>query len=293
MDEEQKDVCIDEVDQELIPFKDRAEEFFQGGETTVRMYLYRFLGDSKKQEFLDKYEGSSLDEFPDEKDIGIEFGGGRFRVHFVWPKSNNGSAALNKQWVVRISSHYTNLLKKENIVIPSPNNQVQYQPGYNYNPADTLKPIIDLLSTVIPVFLPLFKNRESNVADLQKVLSDMMVSNAKNMNELLTTTVREQQKMYNEIMQNNVSGNEVDDTGINNVIAEYLPVIQQFLPMLAGPAPVSTAVAKTANSLPIIQKLKQNTVLLKKLIAELQSDPACNKEMLTKVLGKLKIAVPK
>jgi hypothetical protein len=281
---------------DLISFRDRASDWYltDTEKRYPKLYLYKFESEISDKKFC--CERFDCEPFPDEHDVGLKYGSGKYLACYVLPKTKNSIAKTNA-WRFRTGLHYDEMIREQGKFKNNYTPNIQLQPVVQQPQISNLKPFLDLIQTFLPIIQPFINSNSNNsnsVLETQKLLSQLQIENYKNTNSLIQDITKENMKVVNELIVSKAADNTNFDIDSGNetvdLLAQYLPVIQQFIPMLLGPA--GGLVGKTVKAMPEVQKITKDIIQLKRLVEFLDNQPNIGIEQVNKVLQTLKIKRP-
>jgi hypothetical protein len=276
----------------ILSFRERASRWIEGKNgDSLTVYLYRLVGATDKKITLNRYD--SLD-VPDEHDIGLTYGAGKYMIVVNLPKTDSDRPKSNS-WVFTCAEHYNDLLKQNKRMFENSPQIIQQQPVVS--PIESLKPILEMVATFFPLIKSMIPQNNSTamMAEFQKTIMQMQSDNALHVNKLMLDNARENMKAITEVIKNQSESCEtledIPDTGIDFVdkIKDFMPLIMQFLPALSGSGPASFATAQAVKSIPEVKKLINNKSAVALLIEQMKKQPNVTNEQISNSLKALGI----
>lgn len=222
---------------------------------TVTLYKYVDKVKNKKE-----YCYQWVDEIPSPHDIGIRFGGGRYRLYVTFVKSEFREKHILKSYMFNVHEHYDKL-KEDKI------NNVPVQSGVqapSVGSAQNLDSAFMMFQKVITLLLPLIVNQRAGDGEGNfSGHSEMMLEHHKTMSELMRKNFIEQQKLYgkmltNETYQDEPGPEEPEGGGFGQVLQTVIPLVEQFFTQLSGTDPNSRSIQEAVKNNPQFQALTKN-----------------------------------
>lgn len=263
------------------------------------VYLYKFDHPTagEHRSLICKYDN----EIPDAHTVGLAHGSGRYLIMITTPQTRT-QKQLIRGYRFRIHPHYDSLrMQMSNNATSNGtpfNNMRPVTPSPVVDTRNTISEGLQMIKEVLSIVAPLMQRPESTMPDM----GAFMMKQYSAMGEVMKTNLIESGKLVAEgqrarimaLTDNSTIGdedieNEVpEETGI---LAQIMPFMSQFLPVLLGSGPAATATAKAVQSLPQFSQVVNNPHEVKNLVSYL--DKTKGREATDRVLKRLKIERPK
>jgi len=303
MGDKELDFCEEMGESFIVPtFSEKLNDWLSRSNAEsaeVKLFVYKFEGNGDEKALCGKYSGN---EIPDEHDLGLEHGSGRFLAiaHIPTDKGKKTNS-----WRFRISPRYDEL-KKQKILENNPYAPYPYaMPPVKGEaslpvqtaPVDNIKQLAELVSVLKPLLAP-------TASPLQEMQfgQKIMMQNFEAMNEMMKASLLDTNKAIREALRHNLNGDisegeymqndeeEEEDKGILGQLEQVLPLLEQFIPKLLAKGPQGNVTAAMVRGLPQYKEIANNAEAVKSLIAFVEKKHG--KEATEALLKKLKIARP-
>lgn len=249
-------------------------------EEQPKYYLYRY-------DNYDRGEGKALfDKFldcdpPDEHDIGMEHGSGRWLLIMVIPGRSKGNI---KAYRFRTHPRYDSRLTPRTIEGQPGTVVVPYQQPRKDNGSmtDALAVIERLMCSIIPLVV---KDNSNPSFDMGQA----MINNYTAMNAIMKKQMMENIELLNDLSRDKVGGEEVGTTTEDEptMIEQLSPFLNQVLPMLLGGGAKAQAASAMVQSAPQFKSIIEDRGKFRKIVKYL--DEKEGKDKTDKLLKTLKL----
>lgn len=257
---------IKEVEGEFTrSFRERLEEFgerinYEAG--IPKMYVYKYDPTGKVRSLSNRFDISSISSIPDEHDLGLMFGGGKYLISISY--FDLEGTRKQKSYDIRISNVYddlrrnalldgsANALFTQYAGIPLKTSSTYHKPEDSINSITIAQPTVNVRETMqesfnqlkemISLITPLIQVKQpvNDLGSMQvmyKMMQEMMRQQLKDSSDLMSDF---QRQLYNSKM--GIPENEVPQVtepknnieSLLEMAKPFLPLIKQFLPQLFG-----------------------------------------------------------
>jgi hypothetical protein len=247
-------------------------------ERTPSFYLYKFNSQyGSSESFVAKWDG---DLPPDEENIGLQFGGGKYRMVMTIPAIPAENVKGTTRTVTfSISDRFDDLAenplngKRRGPYIPGEMRELIREMKTNTSaPGDHQNPF-DMMERMLSLLLPLIAQNRQQGPDMGQVMTNMYT----NMQEVMKKQLIDNIGMYSQMTKAIAAGSlPIDEPEIeekeDTLIDKILPYVDQFLPKLLGSGPKAEATSSVIRSIPQFQTISKDRERLKTLISWLDQN---------------------
>jgi len=259
-------------------------------ESTPTFYLYKY-DDPKSGElkaFIQKYKDV---EPPDEHDIGMSFGSGRYIMVMSIPRIGNRKTQM-RAYRFRVHTRYDEMQQPEaGLQQPPAGNYPHYLPApqqQNNSFNDAMMLMERVFSMLAPV---LNRPRDENVTDILSqsygAINDVMKRSMVDQFRTISDLSKQLIAGGKENMQIPFNDTETEPEEQTSIIEKFLPLIMDWLPKLIGGGPQAAIVKTAVQASPQFQQVIQDKQELHKIITYL--DQARGPDETDKILAALNI----
>lgn len=292
MSEQNKEIPVDPDGEEVEEFAaedmpmtpsyvQKMNEFMSKGniddlEPTFYLYKYDNYYSGKKKSLIDKYfEGTP----PDEHDIGIEYGSGRYLICLVVPECKQYPKGTMRAYRFRVNPVYDKRRNSSRIpqegFQPSGNQQVAQLPLPPAQPAQTggtsaLLDTFSMIEKLITIIAPLL-NRPQQQPD--GVVQDMMRDSYSVIGQMMKDSLLENFKMIQEMQKKHIDFiDEAEEKRINvepqepSIIEKFAPLLSEWLPKLLGNDTQSKLMQSIVKSAPQVKEIINDSQQLNAIV---------------------------
>lgn len=274
--EQKNDDDVVELQDEEVPYTERIAEFLaQFGETDEVepiFYLYKFDDplSGKSKQFCKKY----ADDPPEQEDIGLQFGGGRFVIIMHIPPLSPGKKAMTKSYKIKLHPRFDELCRQRSIQFQQ---QQPSQVNRQQSTVDSFAQIERLIAIVTPLIqliTPLFQ-RPPRDESMQSILQTTYSS----VNELLQHNLTENFKMLRDVRsqmadvlgEGPVGAVALEEPVIekpekNDMLTMLLPLLSEWLPKLLAGGMQSNILSSAIQQAPQFREILSDQNEMEKLI---------------------------
>lgn len=230
--------------------------------------------------FLHKFEDC---EPPDEYLIGKMYGSGRYLLTCVIPPVRGKTKGFTRMYRFRVSPSFD----QANQAPPESGSAL---PVRQYSPEANFVQSFSMFEKMLALLIPLFNRpRDENVLGI-------LNQNYTAVNELLKKQMGENLRLLNDYQRNvadlgelmiETEKEEIETEDTPNILEQFAPLIQQWLPLLLGKGPQAKAAGAVVSAVPQVQQIFKDKIELRKIINYL--DQSQGPEATNKILANLKI----
>ena len=247
-----------------------------------KVYLYKFIsGTGDTKELVDTFHGQ---EPPDESEIGLKHGSGRYLM-MIFPPDGNIDGV--KGYRFRLGKIWDNRRYQQPEQISSPPSSVHvHQAGGGAGLAETMQ----LMEKILALFSPILTAPRDNSA------SEMMIQNVKMIGDVMREQAVQQIGFIQEIARAQLTGNgdnamaAVDTEPQTSLIEQIIPLVNDWLPKLIGNNAQSKAVSTIVRGTPLFNQVVNDRKTIARLIAYLDKEKG--REQTDQLLAALKLGRP-
>jgi hypothetical protein len=218
-------------------------------EESKKCTLYKF--DNNKAGDRKQFCETWIDEFPELKDIGLLFGGGRYML-YVNIQCDIKRKGTTRSYKFRIHEEYDRL-KREHLksIIP----QTVQQPGGNI--LETMAIFRELISTIAPLMKPnesSINNSINQTRLLQDVIKESTMNNVAFARDLMNRSLNGSEPVRGDLPDEPEEMPEPEQ----NWMLQILPLIDKYLPLIIGEKPEAKMLTGLVKSAPQFKQLIKN-----------------------------------
>ncbi|NOR84601.1 hypothetical protein GQ473_00640 [archaeon] len=213
-------------------------------------------------------------EMPDEHNIGLQFGSGKYRVVIQANDADGRSYSTSKTF--QLHKRYDILMNQGNsnpamaamqslvpIVSSSPNN--------NNNGMGNMREMLVMMQSFMQILQPLIGGGRQQEPEY---VGKMFAENFKMMNESMRTVYSDTSQFLNEKLRDNnglgeVVESESEVTGVMGMIGTIIPLVEKFLPAILDNKPGGKLTVETIKALPQFQKMSKDRDMINKLVGHI------------------------
>jgi hypothetical protein len=294
-------------------FEDKIRSFFDLHnleKLPITVTLYKYDNPVSGNEKV--IEGHYKNDIPDFHTIGINHGGGRYQLIVITPKGKK-QARLTRTMSFRLGDSYNqakmdNDLQK-NIARSGNQSGVTFHAG-QYDPQQGINASFEMIAKMLGLLMPLINRPAAPQNELtgamqaysmmQAVLKDNLEDTAEFYRKLKSKNLlgaSDEVKLMDKIRAElEEQAEEKEESPQNDLLATWLPVIQQFIPLFIKNDVVSRGMQAATTAIPAVRQtlaqVQQNPEELKKLIDHFEKDKRIGKQGMDIALKNLGIARP-
>lgn len=256
-------------------YSSRISEFLVKSSLTMNdavFYLYKYenygTGDSKA--CIKKYTDG---EPPDEHEVGMAYGSGRYLLIMYVPPSN-GRKQISRGYKFRCHQNYDTVRNVAPVSVPSVVSPAPVNPGQSM--LEVMGMFTALINALGPLIRPptdpdVSKMSGQYTAMFQDVMKKAMMSNIELMNNYQHAVAKIKNPGDNVQNRNNQNDQQEGDGGsAAGIIEQLAPFITEWLPKLIAGGQQGKAVAMVAKSTKMFQEIKRNRNTITALIRYLE-----------------------
>jgi len=269
-----------------------AENNYEALDTNFYLYKFEDPKGGSEKELVDKWTNS----IPDIHDIGVKHGSGRYLTVLTIPSGKKQERqTINRRFKV---GKYYDKLRLEELQKTDPQQVIRYQQQGTDNTDGAFKMIERVFGMVLPFITakapaqpaPIGTDSINNTFPLlNKMLMDQAERNLDMVDRYMQRLAIARSGTIEQEDINEETGEDTQKNLIQKLITEYLPLIQQIIPMLSKNTPQAALTAQAIKALPQVQQIAKDRKLLVGLIAELKKDPTLPQNSVDKALLKIGI----
>jgi len=267
---------IEEFTADEIPFipsyQFKMQEFFLKSnidENEPVYYLYRFENDkSAKKQLIDKFSNISP---PDEHEIGLEHGSGKYLLILVIPPNEQYKKGTSRGYQFYVGEVYDERRRKthrfrnvyEPETIPPPPPPVVVDQKNNF--LDTVSIIEKIVTMVTPL---LVARTEQKQPDFTGIVRD----GYKAISEVMQQSMMENFKMIQQVQKrqlNLIDPPKEDTPEPPGIIQQFLPLLAEWLPKLMGNDMQSKMTGNLIKNIPQIKDIVNDSQKLNDIVGYL------------------------
>lgn len=294
---------VEEVLQDDMPppsYIERLNEFMElkkvnSDEPTY--YLYKFDNPTagRSHTTIDRFYGVTP---PDEHDIGLKYGSGRYMMCIMVPKSKKHEKGLMRAYKFKLSPHYDKRMREEqrdpDLMESKKSNSVEQlvQPQIVQQPINqgiSVEALLDMAVKILPLITPLLVRDRPKVDNSSAAMKEMYSMVAQMMKESTMETFKLVQDMQrNQIEMVNDKSNSIETSSNDtSIIEKFAPLLAEWVPKILGGGVQGNMLASLVKSAPDVKNLIQDQQQLNAVIAHLVETQGV--ESTSKLLDKLNI----
>ena len=289
---------FDETEMPITPsYIQRMNEFLERekiDEDEPKFYLYKYdnYDSGKQKSTVARY--SEGQQPPDEHDIGMKFGSGRYGICLVVSPCNKFPKGKMRMYRFRINPIYDDYRKQlqpvqiqQPAAVPPP---VYQQPAaIPHNNISSMSDTLSMIEKIVAMITPFFINRQQpkndgvneTIRDTYSVVSEVMKS------QLVENFKMIQEMQLNQFKRNEELNEIKHEEKEPGVIEKYAPLLAEFIPQILGNGPKSSLLTGLVKNAPEMKKLLNDESQLNAVIAHLVETQGM--EATAQVLDKLGI----
>jgi len=241
-----------------------AKQKLQDESITFYLYKYDDPRNGETKSLINKYQDCDA---PDEHEIGMDFGSGRYLLMMSVPRQSNGQT-LMRAYKFRVHHRYDSMMKSRELPIPAAQ---PVAPVQNIQQAPSFTDLLAIIERMFSMMGPLI-NRPQN-----ENVMDIMNQNYTAMGAMMKKSLMEQFSFMSELSKNFLPGgenmnqvsynenDEVEETG-SSIIEQFAPLLTQFLPMILGNGPQAQLAQNVVKHSPQFQKVVSDKAELNRII---------------------------
>lgn len=237
-------------------------------QAVVYIYKHAIGGGRAGMELCTQVTG----EMPDEHNIGLQFGSGKYRVVIQANDADGRSYSTSKTF--QLHKRYDLLMNQGNsnpamaamqslVPIVSAGGQ-----NNNNNGIGNMREMLVMMQSFMQILQPLIGGGRQQEPEY---VGKMFAENFKMMNESMRTVYSDTSQFLNEKLRDStgmgdVVESESEVTGVMGIINTVIPLVEKFLPAILDNKPGSQLTVETIKALPQFQKMSKDRGIINKLI---------------------------
>jgi len=252
--------------------------------------LYRYDNDTTRQKtFCNKY----VDEIPNEHDIGMVHGGGKYITILQVTLPDGKRKGTTSTF--KIDKRYDELSKNQN---PYLNPGIHpYQPIMQ-KPQNSISESLELVKSVMGMIMPLLMIQKGNGKEKTDNPGEIMKEMYSGVNDTMKEMLLSNATMLNDIQKSKFTADnpeidmeESEEKGIMKILDVFLPMIENLLPKILGPAPQAQRTIGKIKKMPGFDRVIKDTKTIKGLIDFIETKHGV--DVAKKVMSKFGLKVNK
>lgn len=268
-----------------------AQENYE--QQTAKVYLYKFddpkTGNNKA--LVDSWEN----EIPEQHDIGLQHGSGRYLLMITIPGGEKQKRGI-RGWRFRLHPHYdelrANYMREQAMIAPQGPYPFPARGG-NGQQADPLSAGLDAVGKLVGVLAPLLTARQQDNGGGN--IAAMMMQMYKGMGDVMKASARENVEFYGDL-QRQIAGlpapkEEGEDMEDKGILERLIPLLAEYVPVILGKGPQANVTAATVRSLPMFKQVVKSKAELTRIVSYM--DQNYGAEQTDTLLARLHVTRPK
>lgn len=272
---------FDETEMPITPsYVQRMNEFLERekiDDDEPKFYLYKYdnYDSGKQKSTVARYsEGQTP---PDEHDIGMQFGSGRYGLCLVVSPCKKFPKGKMRMYRFRINPVYDEYRKDTQPAQPLPPAVVPPPPVYQQpapapqNNFSSMSDTLSLIEKIVTMITPFFINRQQpkndgvneTIRDTYSVVSEVMKS------QLVENFKMIQEMQMNQFQRNEELNSIKQEEKEPGIIEKYAPLLAEFIPQILGGGPKSALLSGLVKNAPEMQKLLKDESQLNAVVTHL------------------------
>lgn len=240
-------------------------------QAVVYIYKHAMGGGRAGMELCTQVNG----EMPDEHNIGLQFGSGKYRVVIQAYDADGRSYSTSKTF--QLHKRYDALMNQSstNPAMAAMQSLVPLvssgQNNNNNNGMGNMREMLVMMQSFMQILQPLIGGGRQQEPEY---VGKMFAENFKMMNESMRTVYSDTSQFLNEKLRDSTGMGEVVETesevtGVMGVINTVIPLVEKFLPAILDNKPGGKLTVETIKALPQFQKMSKDRDVINKLIGHI------------------------
>lgn len=287
--EELEDFTLDDLPLDTEPC---LQDFLIRNELLDKSFYVRVYRYDNDNETVKTFCGRYTDHAPDEHEIGMDYGSGRYITILQVTDSNGQRRGTTKK--MKIDPSYDELRQQKLLPSLQGQNIPMMQGNGLQNQNAAMDSTMKMFGMVIAMLQPLLKTNP--VSQAPEHMNKLLAENYKDMNEIMKGVYLDKAQMFSDMARSEAGLTETvqeteESSGLGIVVDSIISVVDKFLPSILQKGEAGRQTVQSFKEMPGYEALKKNRGAVTKLVSFIESKHGS--EVAAKVCKKFGIRKPK